>query len=115
MYTLTDILHTLLYHARKTPGIKYASTLRGGLQITVMIYNGETWVALARPRVLPSITEVKTICNHWPEAVPANRVIIKDEAKNQVIVHWLESPIPIVISREIEQDQDEQLELPLFT
>jgi len=68
--SLRVILFDLNHRATKTQGVRFSKTLGGGLVITVMVFDGKTWLALSRPDVLPSRAELETIAGYWPYAIP---------------------------------------------
>jgi hypothetical protein len=70
MNNLRFSLFNLLHDARKHSGQKVSRTLRGGLTVTVLSFNGRTWLALSRRDVAPSDVEIKTITDQFPATIP---------------------------------------------
>lgn len=75
VYTLRSILFNLMHQATKSQGVRFSKTLRGGLTITVMVYDGETWLALSRPNIEPSQQEIDTMIYSWPYSIPLARTV----------------------------------------
>lgn len=70
MSGLRFILFNMLHRAIKESGAKIVKPLRGGLTITILVYQGRTWLALSRDDIAPSDQEIETVRAHFPYVIP---------------------------------------------
>jgi len=84
---LATILSRLVDAALAKPAQPFQHHFANGLRITVVFYK-QTYqfnLVLARDRVLPSLTEFKTILKNWPYPTRANPAVFDNDDRHYLV------------------------------